>query len=126
MSTSIRPVNLPSLSALDDAARIVYEGIPPTPQICWPQLGDRLGAEVWVKHENHTHVGAFKVRGGLVYFHELLIREPAITTVVAATRGNHGQSIAFAAKRHGLKTIIVVPHGNSTEKTPQCAPLALS
>lgn len=88
----------------------------PTPQICWPQLCQRLGADVWLKHENHTHVGAFKVRGGIVYFDELCRRQPDLTGVVAATRGNHGQSIAFAARRHGLKALIVVPHGNSVEK----------
>lgn len=88
----------------------------PTPQICWPQLCERLGAEVWVKHENHTQLGAFKMRGGIVYFEELCRRQPSVRGVVAATRGNHGQSIAHAARRHGLKALIVVPHGNSVEK----------
>lgn len=88
----------------------------PTPQIFWPQLCERLDAEVWVKHENHTQVGAFKIRGGIVYFEELCRNQPRLTGVVAATRGNHGQSIAFAARRHGLQALIVVPHGNSVEK----------
>jgi threonine dehydratase len=106
----------PSLTSLEDAARLVYEVMPPTPQICWPQLGQLIGAEVWVKHENHTPLGAFKIRGGLVYFEELVRRKPNISGVVAATRGNHGQSIAVAAQRHGLRSLIVVPHGNSHEK----------
>jgi threonine dehydratase len=106
----------PSLASLEAAARVVYEVMPPTPQICWPQLSQLLGAEVWVKHENHTPVGAFKIRGGLVYFDELVQRNPKIGGVVAATRGNHGQSIAVAAQRHGLRSLIVVPRGNSLEK----------
>lgn len=88
----------------------------PTPQICWPQLCERLGTEVWVKHENHTQLGAFKIRGGIVYFEELRRREPDLRGVVVATRGNHGQSIAYAARRHGFRALIVVPHGNSLEK----------
>ncbi|HEX7115218.1 MAG TPA: threonine dehydratase [Steroidobacter sp.] len=109
-------MRLPDLPALDDAARIVYQAMPRTPQFCWPLLSQHLGTELWVKHENHTPLGAFKVRGGLVYFDELKRREPRIPGVIAATRGNHGQSIAFAAQRHGLKAAIVVPHGNSREK----------
>ncbi len=90
--------------------------MPPTPQIRWPLLCARAGAEVWVKHENHTPTGAFKVRGGIVYMDHLRRREPAVTGVIAATRGNHGQSVAFAASRAGLRSVIVVPHGNGTEK----------
>ncbi len=90
--------------------------IPPTPQIRWPLLCARAGAEVWVKHENHSPVGAFKLRGGLVYFDDLTRRQPGTTGVVSATRGNHGQSIAFAAGLHGIRAVIVVPHGNSPEK----------
>nr|WP_245213454.1 threonine dehydratase [Rhizobacter sp. AJA081-3] len=90
--------------------------MPPTPQQRWPLLDARSGAQVWVKHENHTPVGAFKVRGGLVYLDALRRREPAVRTVMSATRGNHGQSIAFAAARHGLAATIVVPRGNSVEK----------
>ena len=101
---------------LDDAIRIVREVVPPTPQQRWPLLDARLGAVAWVKHENHTRVGAFKLRGGLVYFDALRQREPDCGGVIAATRGNHGQSVAFAARRHGLPATIVVPHGNSTEK----------
>jgi threonine dehydratase len=90
--------------------------MPATRQICWPQLSQVLGAEVWVKHENHTAIGAFKLRGGLVYFEELARKKAGVMSVVAATRGNHGQSIAFAAQRQGLRATIVVPHGNSPEK----------
>ena len=90
--------------------------MPPTPQIRWPLLCARAGAEVWVKHENHTPAGAFKVRGGIVYIDQLRRREPEVTGVAAATRGNHGQSVAFAATRAGLRAVIVVPHGNSPEK----------
>jgi threonine dehydratase len=109
-------MKLPSLTSLDQAARLVHEVMPPTPQICWPQLSHRIGAEVWVKHENHTPVGSFKIRGGLVYLDELRQKTPAVSGVVAATRGNHGQSIAFAAQRHDLKAVVVVPYGNSLEK----------
>lgn len=109
-------MKLPDLSTLEHAARIVYQAMPPTPQFSWPLLSEHLGTELWVKHENHTPLGAFKVRGGLVYFDELKRREPRVSGVIAATRGNHGQSIAFAAQRHGLRAAIVVPHGNSREK----------
>jgi threonine dehydratase len=101
---------------MDDAMRIVRETMPPTPQQRWPLLDQRVGAQVWVKHENHTAVGAFKLRGGLVYFDGLRRREPEVRGVVTATRGNHGQSVGFAARRHGLQATIVVPHGNSIEK----------
>ena len=101
---------------IESAQRIVYAAMPPTPQYAWPLLAERLGTEVWVKHENHTPLGAFKVRGGLVYMDALVAREPACRGVISATRGNHGQSIAFAARRHGLAATIVVPHGNSVEK----------
>ena len=107
---------LPTIAELDEAARIVYEAMPPTPQYAWPLLAARLGTKVWVKHENHTPTGAFKVRGGLVYFSRLAAAEPRCPGVVSATRGNHGQSIGFAARRHALAATIVVPHGNSREK----------
>ncbi|HEY8708900.1 MAG TPA: threonine dehydratase [Burkholderiaceae bacterium] len=101
---------------MNEARRIVREAMPPTPQQRWPLLDLRLGAQVWVKHENHTAVGAFKLRGGLVYFEGLRRREPDCRGVVSATRGNHGQSVGFAARRHGFDATIVVPHGNSVEK----------
>lgn len=103
-------------AALEAAARLVHRTIPPTPQIAWPLLAERCGCEVWVKHENHTPIGAFKVRGGLVYMDDLARSKPEIAGVITATRGNHGQSVAFAARAYGVKAVIVVPHGNSAEK----------
>ncbi|MBI5691383.1 MAG: threonine dehydratase [Verrucomicrobia bacterium] len=107
---------LPSRSEIEAAAQRVNPVVPPTPQYTWPLFNARAGAEVWLKHENHTPLGAFKVRGGLVYFDALLRRKPDCRGVVCATRGNHGQSVAFAARRHGLTATVVVPHGNSVEK----------
>jgi threonine dehydratase len=107
---------LPGIEALQAAAEIVRGVLPPTPQIHWPLISARAGAEVWIKHENHTPLGAFKLRGGLVYMERLRQREPEVTGVIAATRGNHGQSIAYTAARAGLRAVIVVPHGNSCEK----------
>ncbi|MFZ6845395.1 threonine dehydratase [Undibacterium sp. RuTC16W] len=108
--------SLPSLSEINAAADIVYAALPPTPQYVWPLLCEAIGTEVWLKHENHTPTGAFKVRGGLIYMQELLQRMPDVRGVIAATRGNHGQSIAYAARRVGLAATIVVPRGNSKEK----------
>lgn len=105
-----------STDEIDAARRTVYGQLAPTPQYAWPLLRERLGASVWVKHENHTAAGAFKVRGGLTYFESLRRREPQVRGVISATRGNHGQSVGFAARLHGLAATIVVPHGNSTEK----------
>jgi len=104
------------LAELEAAASVVHAVLPPTPQYHWPLLSRRVGAEVWVKHENHTPVGAFKVRGGIVLFDELATSHPGIPGVIAATRGNHGQSIAFAAARAGLPAVITIPRGNSEEK----------
>lgn len=105
-----------NLADLESTASLVYETISPTPEIAWPLLAERCGCEAWVKHENHLPTGAFKVRGGLVY-HEWLQREhPEVRGVVAATRGNHGQSVAFAARARGLSATIVIPRGNSPEK----------
>ena len=105
-----------SLTEIEDAARIVYTAMPPTAQYAWPLLAKRTGCEVWVKHENHTPIGAFKVRGGSVYMERLRKAQPKVQGVVSATRGNHGQSIALAAARNGIAATIVVPHGNSVEK----------
>ena len=105
-----------TLAELEAAAALVYRTMPPTPQYAWPLLAERFGSEVWVKHENHTPTGAFKVRGGLVYMDGLVRSGQRIKGIVSATRGNHGQSIAFAAKRAGLRCVIYVPHGNSVEK----------
>lgn len=109
-------MRLPDLASLEAAARTVHAAMPPTPQYVWRLLAEALGTEAWLKHENHTPVGAFKIRGGLTYFEALRQREPNCPGVVSATRGNHGQSIGFAARRHGLPATIFVPHGNSREK----------
>jgi threonine dehydratase len=107
---------LPSLAEIESAAERVRAAMPATPQYAWPLLERRLGTRVWVKHENHTPTGAFKVRGGLVYLDGLKRREPGCPGIVSATRGNHGQSLAFAASRVGIPVTIVVPRGNSREK----------
>ena len=107
---------LPDAHALERARAIVYRTLHPTPQYAWPLLSERLGARVWVKHENHTPTGAFKVRGGLVHFDTLSREARPPAGVVTATRGNHGQSVAFAARAAGVPATIVVPHGNSREK----------
>jgi threonine dehydratase len=98
------------------ARRTVYAVMPPTPQFAWPLLRERVGMKVWVKHENHTPAGAFKVRGGLTYFEALAREQPGLRGVTAATRGNHGQSVGWGARKYGLTATIVVPHGNSVEK----------
>ena len=105
-----------TLGDLESAARVVYAAMPATAQQRWPLLDARCGTAVWVKHENQTPVGAFKIRGGLVYFDHLRRTQPGVKGVVAATRGNHGQSIGFAAARYGIPAAVVVPHGNSTTK----------
>ena len=102
--------------SLDRAAAVVYQTLAPTPQFAWPLLATELGAEVWVKHENFTPTGAFKVRGGLVYFHELLAGGARPAGVISATRGNHGQSVGYAARKNNIAATIVVPYGNSLEK----------
>ena len=107
---------LPSLDLLEEAADLIYRHMAPTPQYRWPLLDQRLDAAVWVKHENHTPTGAFKVRGGLIYMHELCRTGENPAGVISATRGNHGQSIGFAARKYGVRAAVVVPHGNSVEK----------
>lgn len=102
--------------AIESARRTVYAAMPPTPQYAWPLLKQALGFEVWVKHENHTPLGAFKVRGGLTYIEWLRKAHPDVRHVISATRGNHGQSIGFAARQHGLSATVIVPQGNSIEK----------
>src|SRR2546425_3152120 len=104
------------LRQLERAHEIVAAAMPPTPAYAWPLLSERLGATVIVKHENHPPIGAFKVRGGLVYVDRLKREQPYIAGLISATRGNHGQSLAFAASRHRLPVTIFVPHGNSVEK----------
>jgi threonine dehydratase len=113
---SAKVAGMPTLAEIEDAAALVHRVLLPTRAICWPLLASRCGAEVWVKHENHTPIGAFKIRGGLTCLAALREHEPEILGIVTATRGNHGQSIALAARRLGLAATIVVPQGNSREK----------
>src|SRR5215470_15502572 len=105
-----------TLTELEDVIPLVRASFPPTPQYAWPLLKARTGVEVVVKHESHTPIGAFKVRGGIVYMDRLKRERPEVTGIVSATRGNHGQSLAFAAQRAGIAAIVVVPRGNSAEK----------
>ena len=107
---------LPTLDEIREAQSLVYRSMPPTPQYSWPLINQRLGSEAWIKHENHTPVGAFKLRGGLVYATWLKQTQPDLKGVVAATRGNFGIGVATAARLLDLKAVIVVPHGNSVEK----------
>ncbi len=107
---------LPKREDIEAAGKIIYEVMAPTAQYCWPLLSERLGTEIWLKHENHTPVGAFKIRGGLVFFNDLAKSGRVPEGVISATRGNHGQSVGFAARRQGIPVKIVVPRGNSTEK----------
>jgi threonine dehydratase len=105
-----------TIQDLHAARDLVHRHMPATPQFAWPLLGERLGTELWVKHENHTPTGAFKVRGGLVYLDELTRSQPDCPGIVTATRGNHGQSIPFAARAFGIPVEVLVPKGNSVEK----------
>jgi threonine dehydratase len=107
---------LSSLPELRAAGETVYQVLAPTPQYRWPLLCEALGTEIWTKHENHTPIGAFKLRGGLTYFQALSRRSGKPRGVISATRGNHGQSVGLAAQRYGIPAVIVVPHGNSVEK----------
>jgi threonine dehydratase len=109
------------LQELESAAALVYRVMPPTPLYAWPKLKRRLGCRVWVKHENHTPTGAFKVRGGIVYLDRLCRSQPGTPGVISATRGNHGQSIAFAAARAGVPATIYVPQGNSPDQNSAIA-----
>ncbi|WP_079607655.1 threonine dehydratase [Bradyrhizobium erythrophlei] len=105
-----------NLAQLEHAHAIVGAAMSPTPACAWPLLSERLGASVIVKHENHTPIGAFKVRGGLVYLDRLKRERPHIAGLISATRGNHGQSLAFAGSRYHVPVTIYVPSGNSVEK----------
>jgi threonine dehydratase len=109
------------MTDLERAATLVHRVLPPTPQYAWPKLGKRAGCTVWVKHENHTPTGAFKVRGGLVYLDRLRHAEPKTSGVITATRGNHGQSIAFAAARTRVPATIYVPRNNSSDQNSAIA-----
>jgi len=119
-------MELPTKSAIEAAAKTVYAAMPATPQYAWPLLAERCGATVWVKHENHTPTGAFKVRGGLLHMARLHAGKPESKGVIAATRGNHGQSIAYGARANGLAAVIVVPEGNSVEKNAAMRALGMA
>jgi threonine dehydratase len=108
--------SLPTIDEVTAAQELVYSLLHPTPQVVWPLLCERLGAEVWVKHENHTPIGAFKARTAVVYTAELFRHTKGITGLVTATRGNHGQSVALAARRFDVQAHILIPRGNSPEK----------
>lgn len=110
-----------TLPQIESAADFVHRYMPPTPQYAWPLLAQRCGTEVWVKHENHTPIGAFKLRGGLIYLNHIRGTHQDVSGVIAATRGNHGQSIATAARLLDLKATLVVPEGNSREKNAAMA-----
>src|SRR4051812_38833506 len=110
------PDPLFSLADLERATALVRRHVPVTPTYAWPLLAEALGTEIWVKHENTTPTGAFKVRGGLVLVERLARERPELPGIISATRGNHGQSLAFAGGLHGVPVTIVVPEGNSTEK----------
>lgn len=114
--STVSALNMFTLGDLESAADIVYQHMPPTPQYRWPLLCQRTGCEVWVKHEHHNPTGAFKVRGGLTYLHYLRMEQPDLKHIIAATRGNHGQSVAYAAQKYGFKSTIVVPYGNNPDK----------
>ena len=107
---------LANKEAIFSASRLVQNYIHQTPQICWPLLSNRCGAEVWIKHENHSPIGSFKLRGGLTYIDGLKRRQPSVSGVITATRGNHGQSVALAARTFDIRSEVVVPYGNSLEK----------
>jgi len=107
---------LPTLAEIESIADGIDAAVPPTPQFSWPLLNARAGCELWVKHENQTAIGSFKIRGALNYVGRLVAREPGVRGLVGATRGNFGQAMAFAASRHGLAAVIVVPQGNSPGK----------
>ena len=109
-------MQLPGLPEIESAAELVYQSMQASPQLTWPLLNERLGCEAWIKHENHNPTGAFKVRGGLIYLKRLVEKQPGIKGICAATRGNNGQSAAFAGGQHGLRVVIVVPEGNSPDK----------
>lgn len=107
---------LPDREAIEEAAELLRTLVPPTPQYLWPQVVQAFGANVWIKHENHTPIGAFKARSAAMYFHRLMKKEPGARGVITATRGNHGQAVGLAARRFKLPATVYVPRGNSVEK----------
>jgi threonine dehydratase len=116
---------LPSRAAIEDARRLLQSLVPATPQFAWPQVCAAFDAEVWLKHENHTPIGAFKARSVATYFARLLERDPKIPGVITATRGNHGQAVGLAARRFDLPATVYVPRGNSVEKNAAMSALGV-
>ena len=118
-TSSVNPTALPALpgrEAIEAAAETLRPLVPPTPQYLWPQVAQAFGAHVWIKHENHTPIGAFKARSAAMYFHRFTQAEPGARGVITATRGNHGQAVGLAARRYKLPATVYVPRGNSVEK----------
>jgi threonine dehydratase len=113
---TLAPPPLPDRTAIEAATQFIATLVPPTPQYVWPQVAAAFGTEVWLKHENHTPIGAFKARSAAMYFRKMMEREPACRGVITATRGNHGQAVGLAARRFKLPATVYVPHGNSVEK----------
>jgi threonine dehydratase len=113
---SATPPALPDRAAMESAAQFIATLVPSTPQYVWPQVAAAFGTEVWLKHENHTPIGAFKARSAAMYFQKMMQREPQCPGVITATRGNHGQAVGLAARRFKLPATVYVPHGNSVEK----------
>jgi threonine dehydratase len=113
---SVAAPALPDRTAIEAAAEFLRPIVPPTPQYVWPQVAAAFGTEVWIKHENHSPIGAFKARSVATYFRALMEREPGCRGVVTATRGNHGQAVGLAARQFKLPATVYVPHGNSLEK----------
>ena len=116
MTQSYPAPPLPGREAIESAAQFIATLVPPTPQYVWPQVAAAFGTEVWLKHENHTPIGAFKARSAAMYFHRMMQREPDCRGVITATRGNHGQAVGLAARRFKLPATVYVPQGNSIEK----------
>jgi threonine dehydratase len=115
-SPDIESPALPDRAAIESAGQFIATLVPPTPQYVWPQVAAAFGTEVWLKHENHTPIGAFKARSAAMYFQKLMQREPQCPGVITATRGNHGQAVGLAAGRFKLPATVYVPRGNSVEK----------
>src|ERR1700761_1024757 len=115
-NNTLTTTSLPTIEEIKAPQEQIYAVMPPTPQYAWPLLCERLGTEVWVKHENHTPIGAFKARTAMVYVSELFRGGTGPAGLVTATRGNHGQAVALAARKFNVAAHVVVPHGNSAEK----------
>src|SRR5256714_11787340 len=106
------------LARLDDAAALVRTVVPATPQYCWPLLSRRGGAELWVKHENHTPIGAFKIRGGVVYLDAGPRSQPHPRGGGAPTPRNNRQSTALApARPRDAAALLATPSHSHTKDT---------